>query len=238
MICVETGNYIIKYNFAGKGSIFGGVYDEHSGSFAAEYVAEKLHQRFQYRLSRFSIEQAFIESYEKISKELKEKDCGDSGTTAANFFIKDGEIFTANAGDTRIIIIGEKNVRQLTVDHRVDNKEERKRIEKMGGLVSRGYACKADGDGLMPTRTIGDYEYEDIGIISTPYTNSYKIKKKDLVLIVACDGLFDEMSNSEVEDFVRRYADSEELVRELKKYVYKECYGSDNLTIIAISLND
>lgn len=231
-------NYVIKKNFTGKGNIFGGVYDGHSGSLAAKYAAENLHKRFQYRLSRLSIEQAFIESYEKVSEELKTKDHSDSGTTAANFFIKDGEIFTANAGDSRIIIIGENGVRQLTIDHRLYNDEERNRIEKMGGIIFGGYACTVDGEGLMVTRAIGDWKFREIGIISTPYTYSYKIKKKDIMLIAACDGLFDEMSNDRVADFARKYTNPEELVKKLMNCVYKECYGRDNLTIIAVSLND
>lgn len=228
--------HVIKRNIAGKGNLFGGVYDGHCGKFAANYASEKLHERFRYRVNRIPIDQAYIESYKKISSELKQKDPYYSGTCAANFFIKDGKIFTANVGDARVIVVGREKVHQLTIDHRVDNKEERDRILRMGGFIYKErYACRSSGDGLMPTRTLGDDRYEDIGIISIPYTNTYKIMKDDIMLIAACDGLFDEMTNKEVAKFVYMLpVSSNPFVEVLKDEVLYNRNGIDNLTIIAV----
>ena len=225
--------YFLDLNFGNKGWAFGGIYDGHNGRYAANYASEKLHKRFLEKLlSGILPQKAFIETYEEISEELKEQG---SGTTAVDFLIKEGEIFTANAGDSRAVVIGDKAFHQLTINHRLDNLEERKRIEKMGGYIEEPYVCRGS-QGLMPTRTIGDEYFKPVGIISTPFVNSYKISKEDLILLVACDGLFDVMSNEELADFVRKFSNPNQLVKILQKEILYNRLGSDNLTIIAVNL--
>ena len=225
--------YSLDLNFGNKGWLFGGIYDGHIGSFAARYASERLHQIFLDKLLLgLSPQQAFVESYNRTSDELKTQD---SGTTAVNFFIRDRDIFTANVGDARAIVIGTTGFQQLTVDHRLDNVEERQRIEEMGGQIHYPYTYRGDL-GLMPTRTIGDEYFKPVGIIATPSVNKYKIPEYDLILLAACDGLFDVMTNEEVADFVRRLPNPQQLVEVLRNEVLFNRFGTDNLTIIAVSL--
>ena len=224
--------HFLDLNFAGRQWIFAGVYDGHGGKFAARYASKSLHNIFLERLlGSLSPQSAFIESYEATSRELATQD---SGTTAVNFLIKDGEIFTANVGDARVIIINTNGVEQLTVDHRLDNYEERQRVQKMGGHSRYSYVYKG-GLGIMPTRTIGDQYFKSVGIIATPSVNRYGMTSKDLVLLAACDGLFDFMSNEEVADFARRTTQPKELLEALKHEVLVNRLGTDNLTVIAVS---
>lgn len=225
--------HFLDSNFAGRGWVFGGVYDGHGGSYAALYAAENLHRVFLRRLLEgVSPTQAFIESYEAISEELKTQS---SGTTAVDFLIKDGQIFTANAGDARALVIGQKDFHQLTVDHRLDNQAERRRIEEMGGYIRYPYTYRGY-EGLMPTRTLGDQYFKPVGVIATPSVSEYKIREDDLALLSACDGLFDVMFNEEVAAFARKDAQPETLLQALKHEVLDNRSGSDNLTIIAVSL--
>ncbi len=183
--------HFLDTNFGNKGWIYGGVYDGHGGSSAAQLAAERLHVKFLSKiLSSQSPQQAFTESYEETSAALKHQD---SGTTAVDFFIDNNTIFTANAGDTRAIIVSTKAVHQLTIDHRLHNPDEKQRIESMGGKISYPYVMRGLS-GLMPTRTIGDEYFKPVGIIATPSVSVYQIKEDDLVLIAACDGLFDFIS--------------------------------------------
>ncbi len=225
--------HILDLNFANKGWAFAGIYDGHGGGFAAKCASERLHQIFLERLlSGFSPQEAFIESYEVISEELEIQD---SGTTAVNSLIKEREIFTANAGDARAIVISGEGFHQLTVEHRVDNLVERQRIEQMGGYVKYPYVYRGY-HGLMPTRTIGDQYFKSVGIIATPSVSEYKISEEDFMLLAACDGLFDVMSNGEVADFARKSPQPGPLLEVLKKEVLVNRFGTDNLTIIAVSL--
>jgi serine/threonine protein phosphatase PrpC len=231
---MEDTHYL-DTDFNSKGWIFGGIYDGHNGGFAAEYVAEKLPRIFLDKLfSQTAPGQAFKKAYEIISDELKFQD---SGTTAVNFLIKNRKIYTANVGDARAIVISKERFIQLTIDHRLDNPDERERVENMGGKLYFPYVTTAKG-GLMPTRTIGDEYFKTIGVIATPSVNKYNIQHDDSMLIAGCDGLFDFISNEEIADFARKIQEPENLLKALKKEVLLERYGTDNLTIIAVMLSE
>jgi len=224
--------YFLDTNFANQGWVFGEVYDGHNGSFAAEYVAGHLSQVFLRKLNvPLSAEIAFIESYQEVSEQLNHQD---SGTTAVTFLIAGKTIYCANVGDARAIVIGEKGVQQLTVDHRIDNPEERERIRKMGGQI-RGRHVYREGWWLMPTRTIGDEWFKPVGIIATPFVSNYTVLESDLGLLAACDGLFEVMTNEEIAELSRRFPERKSCVEALKDEVLYSRHGTDNLTMIAVS---
>jgi serine/threonine protein phosphatase PrpC len=227
--------YYLETNFGSMNWIFGGIYDGHSGGYAAQFAAERLHQIFLRQfLSRMIPGQAFINAYETVSNELKFQD---SGTVAVNFLIKDGAIYTANVGDARAIIVDGDRVIQLTTDHRLDNPEEKQRIENMGGKIISPYIV-TDKGGLMPTRTIGDEYFKTVGVIATPTVNEYSIQHDDMILIAGCDGLFDFIGNEEIADFARQIQEPKQLLERLKKEVLYIRNGTDNLTIIAVGLSE
>lgn len=225
--------HFLDLNFADQGWIFAGIYDGHGGSFAAEYASKRLHQIFSEKLlSGASPREVFIASYETTSEGLSNQE---SGTTAVNFFIRDNDIFTANVGDARALVISRTGFRQLTVDHRVENPEERERIEEMGGRIRSHYVFRKFR-GLMPTRTLGDQYFKPVGVIATPSLSKYQIARDDLFLIAGCDGLFDVMKNEEVAEFALRFSQPDPLVEALKHEVLINRFATDNLTIIAVSL--
>lgn len=225
----------IDLNFTGKGWVFAGIYDGHNGKYAAEYASTRLHQVFLGKLlAGLSPQAAFVDSYETVSEELKTQD---SGTTAVNFLIKEGRIFTANAGDARAIVISHQTVQQLTTDHRLDNPAERLRIERTGAFISYPYVYHGLV-GLMPTRTIGDQYFKPAGVIATPSVGEHQIHQDDIMLIAACDGLFDFMNNGEVAALTRKLPDIHTAVQALGNEVLSNRSGSDNLTIIAVSLRE
>lgn len=225
--------YFLDLNFADKGWVFGGIYDGHGGSFAAKYASERLHRVFLDRLLRgLTPQEASIKSYETLSEELRTQS---SGTTAVNFLIQDQKIFSANVGDARAIVIKKQGFHQLTVDHRLDNLAERQRVEEMGGLIYYPYTYRGT-QGLMPTRTIGDEYFKPVGIIATPSVAEYGIAEEDLILLAACDGLFDVMTNEEVVAFAREFPQPKSLLEVLKEEVLVNRFGTDNLTIITLSL--
>lgn len=226
--------HVLDMNLGDTGWIFGGVYDGHVGKEAATYAAENLHKRFLAVSSRLlSPEDAFMETYQAISDELTSQN---SGACAANFLIKGRMVFFANVGDSRIIVVADQDVYQLTVDHRIDDPAERKRIREMGGIISEPYVYKGSR-GLMPTRTIGDEYFKTVGIIATPSVGRYAITKNDHFLIVATDGLFDVMTNREVAKIVQRHSDPAAIAQELKHETLVNRRGHDNLTIIVLGLH-
>jgi len=225
--------YYLNTDFHSKGWIFGGVFDGHNGQYAAGYSADRLPTLFlESFLQGLTPQQSFISSYERISVELSSQD---SGTTAATVLIKDGMIYSANVGDARAVVIGLETINQITVDHRVDNAEERARVERMGGVIHYPYIYR-QGNGIMPSRTIGDEFFKPVGVIAVPSVNECKILPDDQVLLVACDGLFDYMRNEETAVFARRFSLPRKILEELKNEVLFKRNGTDNLTMIAVDL--
>lgn len=226
--------HFLDLNFGGLGWVYGGIYDGHGGSYAARYTAEHLPELFlqKYRASKLPLK-AFTASYEQISDNMKNIE---SGTTAADFFIKDDRIYVANVGDTRAIVISRSKVLQLTIDHRIGNPDEEQRISRMGGVIRPPYVMRGLS-GLMPTRTIGDASFKPVGIIATPSVREYEIQEDDLYLIAGCDGLFDFMSNEGIAEVARKYTKPNILLENLKQEVLFNRGGTDNLTVIAVTLH-
>lgn len=98
----------------------------------------------------------------------------------------------------------------LTDDHKPENPEELARIEKAGGFVADN---RVVGE-LAMSRAIGDFRYKSMPDL--PFYEQLVIPVPDIavherhlhddyVLIVACDGVWDTMSNDEAAVFVQEY---------------------------------
>jgi len=230
---MEDAHYV-DGDLGGLGWVFGGVYDGHGGRHAAEYAAENLH-RFLLKAWKESNdpEAAFVQAYEQTSMRLAFQG---SGTTAVTFLLRRSELIVANAGDARALLVSSSGqARQLTYDHRVDDEQERQRIEGSGGRISGSYVMRGFR-GLMPTRTIGDAYFKPVGIIARPFTATYTISQQDRFLIAACDGLFDVMSNQEVAEMAADLNDPESLAEALRREALDVRMGTDNLTMILLRL--
>lgn len=224
--------YFMDLDFAGKGWAFGGVYDGHSGSEASDYAARYLHRRFLVHLEEgHDPGAAFEAAYRDISAALAHQT---SGTTAVAFFLRERELTVSNVGDSRTLMVSHDQVIQLSEDHRLDNPDERERVVQTGAVIEYPYVMRGM-EGLMPTRSLGDPQFKDVGIISVPFTRDYLVDEKDIYLLAGCDGLFDVMENEEVADMARRYPNPDQLVYRLKEEALEVRRGTDNLTIIAVS---
>lgn len=213
--------------------IFCGVYDGHIGSFAAEYARDNIYKMFFEQLSQGKNElEAFKNAYEKVSENLLLQE---SGTVAANFYLRDSKMFYANSGDARLVIVGEYGARQLTEDHRIDNPEERERIEKNGGIIMPPYVYKG-GIGLEPTRTLGDAYFKDIGVICTPDLGFYTLDNNDKWILIGTDGLFDILDNDVIAELIKDAQNAKIASTILKKEVLFR--GGDNVTFVLIKISN
>ena len=107
---------------------------------------------------------------------------------------------------------------QLTKDQKPEDPVELDRISNSGGVVKRlmdenGHnigpwrVWKKDTNhpGLAMSRSIGDSVGTEIGVISTPHLCMHKLQEEDAFIVVASDGVWDVMENSEVVDYVEAY---------------------------------
>ena len=65
-------------------------------------------------------------------------------------------LYVANSGDSRSVLCRNNGPFDMSVDHKPDNIEEKRRIEKAGGYVSDG---RVNGN-LNLSRALGDLEYK------------------------------------------------------------------------------
>jgi protein phosphatase PTC2/3 len=135
-----------------------------------------------------------------------------TGCTACSALITPSTIYVVNAGDSRSVLgikssDGKYTAIEMSEDHKPDNPGEKARIEKADGFVEGNRVCGS----LALSRSIGDFEYKQSKGLSVkeqmvtadPEIKEYAIKSGETAfLIVACDGIWDCMSNQEAVDFV------------------------------------
>ncbi|KAH7537577.1 hypothetical protein FEM48_Zijuj03G0107700 [Ziziphus jujuba var. spinosa] len=188
---------------------FFGVFDGHGGPMAAEFAAKNLHENIKDQLmmmtsgesEKKNIEEAVKNGYLMTDKNfLKEGISG--GTCCLTALIQDHSLVISNAGDCRAVMSRRGVAEALTSDHRPSRKDEKDRIQTLGGYVDccRG-VWRVQGS-LAVTRGIGDGNLKQ-WVIAEPETKVLKIKPDCEFLILGSDGLWDKVSNQEAVDAAR-----------------------------------
>ncbi len=130
------------------------------------------------------------------------------GCTACVALITPTDIFVANSGDSRCVFCRKGVAVAMSEDHKPELDRERKRIEKAGGTIEDG---RINGV-LNLSRSLGDLEYkqnarmgaEDQMITCVP---DIKVERRSAdteeFLIIACDGVWDCMTNEKAAATVR-----------------------------------
>ena len=206
-----------------------------------KYAASRLPNIFSNFLisTHYNIEKSFIYSFQKIDDELKcYSEIENCGSTATILYIdKENEIiYSANVGDSKSILINKnKNYKNLTTEHKcINNNEEVQRIKNLGGLVFNG---RLFGQ-LALTRALGDFSLKNNGLISTPSIYKVKILDDDIFIVIASDGVWDALSESDVCNIC---IDNKNLnVDDLGKLIIKsslEKGSEDNISCIVIQVN-
>lgn len=133
----------------------------------------------------------------------------ESGCTCVSAVITPTHVICANVGDSRCLAgsVATASTTSLTEDHKPSNPEEKVRIEDAGGFVM---GDRVNGE-LAMSRALGDFRYKrnpdqkqhEFPVICIPDVATHKRSgKKDEILVLACDGVFDVMKNAEVIDYL------------------------------------
>lgn len=163
------------------------------------------------------------DSFNKVENMLQTHNVP-AGSTAVTALIikkknkKSATLDLAWVGDSRAIVVSKKDtVITATKDHKPNNPSERKRIEAAGGFVT-WHGVDRVGGVLAVSRAFGDIELKKAtqGIIATPDTISTRIDSHTKALILACDGVFDVISNEEAAHIVSQALD--DFKQPLKQY--------------------
>jgi len=233
---------------------FFAVYDGHGGASVAKYAGKHLHKfitkRPEYRDN--SIEVALKKAFLDFDREMLQNGSLDeqtAGCTAIVVLIRERRLYCANAGDSRAIACISGMVHPLSVDHKPNDAKESKRIMASGGWVEFN---RVNGN-LALSRALGDFIYKK-NLLKTPeeqiVTAYPDVEVLDITedlefVLLACDGIWDVMSNFEVCQFVhKRIRDGmepelicEELMNScLSPDGHTGNVGGDNMTVILVCL--
>lgn len=189
------------------------------------------------------------------------------GSTGVSAVVTPTHIVVANVGDSRAILI-QRNARwaELSHDHGPGLPTERARIEAAGlQVVTETYMedgaehsiakvelCNAGGEEasskLATSRAFGDFEFkanaaldaETQAVVAVPEVVTHERSSNDLVLLLACDGIWDVFTNQEAAEWVwQQVRDDNDFspgrLHGICESMLNECYArhsSDNLTVV------
>ncbi|XP_003703408.1 putative protein phosphatase 2C T23F11.1 isoform X2 [Megachile rotundata] len=239
------------------GTAFFAVYDGHGSAAMAQHAGKHLHEyiikRSEYKAGNIvqAIQQGFLELDKAMQNDVTLKD-EQAGTTVIALLIKDNILYSANAGDSRAVASINGRAVPLSRDHKPTLKDERERIEAAGGWVEFNRV-----NGLLAlSRALGDFMFkrnerksaQEQIVTAFPEVQEFKITDDWEFVVLACDGIWDVMTSSEVVDFVRarlmpsgpnnEWMDPEEICEELIKHCLAPDAimgtGCDNMTVVLV----
>ncbi|EGR29432.1 protein phosphatase 2c, putative [Ichthyophthirius multifiliis] len=175
----------------------------------------------QQKANELNLQNTLNKTLKQVSQELLDSkmDTYLSGSTSVTILIHNNTLYCTNIGDSRAIIGrlvnkgGGKNEWksiQLSEDHKPNLAREKKRILEHGGRVEiqtdekgqkqgvyRVWNQKMEYPGLAMSRSLGDKAGREVGIISEPDIYELLIQEEDKFIVIASDGVWEFMSNSD-----------------------------------------
>jgi protein phosphatase PTC1 len=197
---------------------------------ASEFVGENLPPILASHLDAGQIPNvALREAFHETNTQMSRYEIND-GSTGAVCLITGDKIYCANAGDTRIVLSRKGRAIRLTFDHKADVPEEVVRITALGGHVSDKRVCGI----LAVARAFGDFFLHPY-ITVDPYLTVTGIAPGDEFIVVACDGVWDVLSDELVCQIVS--TDTDPVQAALKVIDQAFLTGStDNISVIVAYL--
>lgn len=141
------------------------------------------------------------------------------GTTIVVASIEDHQLQVANVGDSRLYVLSQDGLRQVTRDHSLVEE-----MVRMGGMAPE--TARNHPDKNIITRAIGARDSIEVDFFTE------ELKYGDIVLMCS-DGLTNMISDSEIEAILRYDASLEAKAHELVDRA-NENGGKDNIAVILI----
>lgn len=188
------------------------VFDGHAGAIVSAHSADNLLESIM-KTDEFKnndiingIHTGFL-NLDNEMRDLVDFHCDRSGSTAVCTFISPDKLFIGNCGDSRAVLCSSGRPIFSTRDHKPILPAEKERIQAAGGSVM---VQRVNGS-LAVSRALGDYEYKNVygrgqcEQLVSPEPEIF-IRDRDFnndeFLILACDGIWDVMTNEDLCDFI------------------------------------
>ena len=225
------------------------VYDGHGGKFVSRFLSDNLPKFFTHSKVKYPLTKAYVNQvYDKLQNILftkYEKDATSCGSTCVTVihFIDGGKNYLniLNTGDSRCVICRNNLAIPLTIDHKPNWPNEKRRINQAGGEIYHdGHDWRVND--LSVSRAFGDKESKKY-VTHRSDLYKYRLTNKDRFIILACDGLWDVMSNQDAVNFVldncydiqmnSRINHNVNIARRLAEYAIN-LDTTDNVTVIVV----
>ena len=231
------------------------IFDGHGGDEMSTFLQTNLANIYKQNLLLnkgniiLSLKNAFHDADDEMKGQLNIEGLGSTGTLVHLVRSNEDEleVYSANVGDSRVSLISPEHIIRLSYDHRTTDEKEKKRILESGMEIIDDRICGT----LMLTRIFGNYEYkEDIneneekndniinkGLICEPFISKINIDLyiENQYLILASDGVWDILTEEEIQKIIIKYKDTEKICSIIiKKCIENEAW--DNLSVFAVKL--
>nr|SVE74103.1 EOG090X03VW [Daphnia barbata] len=195
-----------------------------------------------------TIRRAIHAGFLKLDETMRQMPCvangeDKSGSTAVSTLISPTHFYIANCGDSRAVLCRNGEAAVCTMDHKPTVAAEKKRIQDAGGSVM---IHRVNGS-LAVSRALGDFEYKSVEgrgpteQLVSPAPEIYVETRKpeeDQFLVLACDGIWDVMTNEDLCQFIRHQLTITDELSKVCSAVVDHCLfkGSrDNMSIVLIT---
>jgi serine/threonine protein phosphatase PrpC len=248
---------IIKYlDIFNRQTLCIGVFDGHGGKQTSVYASEKLFSELEMYLKcitdpKTAIENSFMNTDAKWEIEKsKIPHVRDSGSTANICIFHPDKYICSNIGDTRCILVRENKVIPLSFDHKPNLPIEKNRIKEAGSFVRIDFNSEKEisrvNGVLAVSRAFGDFSFKNSGGVAkyhavTAFPDIIEVQRDatDDFIILACDGLWDVITNEEAADYVYDCIYSKETATETAKSLVERALekgSSDNVSCVVAFL--
>lgn len=233
------------------------IFDGHSGGFSSKYAKKYFTEAIQNELELYAsgpknckytdeeddkldLKRMLTEQIGEADNYLKNKFFNKkhrSGTTCLIAIAEKKKLTVANVGDSRGVMC-DKNGKtfNLSIDHKPNNKDEKKRIEEAKGEIYESSPGIWRVRHLAMSRSLGDYgkKGNDNIIIATPDFLTFDLNEyQPKFIILASDGLWDVMKSEEAVKFIEeRFLKQNDFgAGELVHKAY-ELKSADNISVV------
>jgi serine/threonine protein phosphatase PrpC len=233
-----------------------GVFDGHGGQEVSDIACDLFQKGFSDALTQTqgNVHQAFEKLIHDIHKHIALRPYLDKiGSTAIVCFIdkQSHRIYTATLGDSEANIYryinGELKSIPLSCVRDWSSKHDAKRAAvalkqpelatEWPKIPGKHLRFPSPYEGVNVSRAIGDVELtgteETPGVIHKPKITMNQVKPGD-ILILACDGLKDYVSE---EDIIQNLRDAKDPAQALVKFSIQDKQSQDNVSVVAINIS-
>ncbi|OQR91918.1 hypothetical protein THRCLA_08841 [Thraustotheca clavata] len=209
-------------------------------------------------LEKELFQKALIEGFLFSDAELLRKQYDDGSTGLVAWFVgvrpECLRVILANTGDCRAVLCRNGKATPLTHDHKPSRSDEAARIKRAGGYIGNVNGvmrvCSAAGAGvsldsnakntyLSVSRSFGDRSLKVPSSIvcADPDVKVVNLELNDTFLVLACDGIWDVLSNQEVVDIgLEHFGNPKKAADAIVKKAYS-AQSKDNLSATVIQFS-